>query len=627
MLALILFLAAGTVSSQNATTGPRLEASARVSQSVVEAGDTVRISFSVENVGDSDESTAFYLLFPESNGGFPDEWEMVDRFDDGGSWTGPGAWFHKVHWDWSGLDAGESVDPWMEFTVPPSASGVYTITWELDYSGGGGTKTVQIDVREPNTKPSPEFSISPQDPKATQPITFNGSASSDRGGRIVRYRWDLDDDSEFESSGPVARHSFDAPGRYTVRLNVVDDRGADATLSQQVVVRENENPTVTMPSLSTIRESQRVQIALETVEDPDGIRSIEWDIDGDGSVDRTGEAVFLSYDTPGTYTVSVTATDAFGATTTRSREIVVVANEPPTAEFEPNETRAKELDPIRFDASATTDDGRIDAYRWDLNSDGEIDAEGESVTHAFETPGTVTVTLQVVDDLGETDSARREIRIEPNPTPTPRYDQSPAKVAVGMTVTLDASSSTDDGSIERYSWDLDGDGEPEMTGRTVTTRFNRTGRFPISLSVTDDKGATATHEGTITVRSLPRADAEVSRTSATVGDELFFDGRSSTHEDGSIAEYHWDFDGDGSFEATGATTRRSFEEPGTHVVRLQVVGPEGFTDEDTVSISVTPRPLCGQNCRIGLVTAVAVVAGLFVLWRVVEHFGFWSRRG
>lgn len=60
------------------------------------------------------------------------------------------------------------------------------------------------------------------------------------------------------------------------------------------------------------------------------VASTTWDL-GDGST-ATGEAASATYDTPGTYTVTVTATDTLGKATAATREIVVVA--PPASEDE-----------------------------------------------------------------------------------------------------------------------------------------------------------------------------------------------------------------------------------------------------------------------------------------------------
>ena len=58
---------------------------------------------------------------------------------------------------------------------------------------------------------------------------------------------------------------------------------------------------------------------------------------------------------------------------------------------------------------------------------------------------------------------------------------------------LDGSRSTDDGSIARYQWDLNGDGTFETDTAAVpraTHTFTATGPATVGLKVTDNDGAT-----------------------------------------------------------------------------------------------------------------------------------------
>ncbi|RWR15725.1 PKD domain-containing protein, partial [Agrococcus lahaulensis] len=82
----------------------------------------------------------------------------------------------------------------------------------------------------------------------------------------------------------------------------------------------------------------------------------------------------------------------------------------------------------------------------------------------------------------------------PNVAPTASFTSSSS----GLVVSVDASGSSDpDGSIESYAWDF-GSGFVEG-GATATHEFSAAGSYPLRLRVTDDDGATATAERSITV--------------------------------------------------------------------------------------------------------------------------------
>jgi len=63
--------------------------------------------------------------------------------------------------------------------------------------------------------------------KASTQITFDGSCSSDSGGSIVKYEWDLDGDANYGESGELGSTVYKsfAAGNYTVKLKVTDDDG------------------------------------------------------------------------------------------------------------------------------------------------------------------------------------------------------------------------------------------------------------------------------------------------------------------------------------------------------------------------------------------------------------------
>nr|WP_241429114.1 LamG domain-containing protein [Agrococcus sp. ARC_14] len=216
--------------------------------------------------------------------------------------------------------------------------------------------------------------------------------------------------------------------------------------------------------------------------DPDGtIASYAWDF-GDGD-DGTGATPTHAYAGGGTYTVTLTVTDAEGVTGTATEEVTVQGpNAAPTAVA----TASVDGMSVEVSGSGSSDpDGAIASYAWDFG-DGET-ASGATATHDYAAGGDYTIELTVTDDRGATAVDTESVTIvAPNQAPTAAFTAAES----GMTVSFDAGGSTDpDGSIASYAWSF-GDGSTG-TGATTSRTYAADGEYDVTLTVTDDEGATA----------------------------------------------------------------------------------------------------------------------------------------
>lgn len=84
----------------------------------------------------------------------------------------------------------------------------------------------------------------------------------------------------------------------------------------------------------------------------------------------------------------------------------------------------------------------------------------------------------------------------------------------------------------------------------------------------------------------PTASFTVSPASPKAGETVSFDASGSEAGSEPIASYEWDFDGDGSSDASGVEAEHVFEESGDYDVELTVTGEEGRIGEASQSVSV-----------------------------------------
>lgn len=152
---------------------------------------------------------------------------------------------------------------------------------------------------------------------------------------------------------------------------------------------------------------------------------------------------------------------------------------------------------ITLDAGASS--GEPEEFRWDFGDGTEQTTSEPTVQHTYEERGSYTVELVVVAGRSQ-QSTEIGIAVVDPPDPQPQIllDGEPVaepatvgnNVFVGDTVTLDGTASRADAdyAISSYSWDVDGDGEPDATGPTAELGFEERGAWNVTLTVGDELG-------------------------------------------------------------------------------------------------------------------------------------------
>ncbi|MFN8102919.1 MAG: PKD domain-containing protein [Acidimicrobiia bacterium] len=351
----------------------------------------------------------------------------------------------------------------------------------------------------------------------------------------------------------------------------------------------NVAPIVTLETGQWSPESQKapatVGFGTSDVYDPDGhIVSWRWDF-GDGTTSTRSEHGH-TYISPGTYHVTLSVTDDAGATSAGSVDVVILPpNVAPTASF----TVQSERDglPLRIgvDPRTSTDpDGVVMDCRWEWGDGGDSGTGPCADTrHDYAHAGTYAVSLTVTDNDGATATWSRNV-VVPNAKPEARITATPQSHTAPLVATLDGRDSSDpDGWIVSWQWDL-GDGTT-ATGPTLTHIYAPIGRYNVSLTVTDDEGATATATLEVEATNVdPVAVVSVDNVRGTSPLTVDADGAASVDVDGNIVAWRWDF-GDGAGATTPQATH-TYTGWGTYSLRLTVTDNLGGTGTTAQGITI-----------------------------------------
>ena len=249
--------------------------------------------------------------------------------------------------------------------------------------------------------------------------------------------------------------------------------------------------------------------------------------------------------------------------------------------------------PVTFDASGTLDQGvrcgSACSFAWTFGDNAT--GSGETVTHAYDAPGSYAVTLTVTHASGAAATLSRTIAVLALAAPTADFSYSPTTPSAFQDISFTAAKSTAAAGrqIVSYTWNFNGAGI-ERSGREIVKAFGTPGSYVVTLTVTDDAGEKGVADKTVTVSALPGPTAVLSfsPTTPNTSTTVFFDATGSTTPSlATITSYSFNY-GDGTSDGPAASPSQThtFAATGIYVVRLTVTDSLGRTGTTTVSVPV-----------------------------------------
>jgi PKD repeat protein len=342
----------------------------------------------------------------------------------------------------------------------------------------------------PRRRPTANFSANPR--SGPEPLTVRFTDTSTSRDGITSREWDFDSDGVVDSAETNPIHMYDQDGTYTVTLRVYESDGdSDTETKAHYVTVTDTEPRADFNATPTSGLAPLQVSFTDTSTSYDGIAGWTWNFgDGQSSEEQNPNHVYAA---DGTYTVILMVLEEDGSDDVKTKmNYITVTDTAPKADFSYSQDTAPLT--ISFTDQSTSYD-EIVSWFWDFG-DGQTSTE-QNPTHKFPDDGNFNVRLTVTDDDGSTDTISKQVALMNSP-PTADFDiVSSEKPTVNEDISFIDQSSDPDGDIVSWFWDL-GDGT-NSTAQNVTHRYQALGTYIVSLTITDNDGATDTASKNITI--------------------------------------------------------------------------------------------------------------------------------
>jgi PKD repeat protein len=156
-------------------------------------------------------------------------------------------------------------------------------------------------------------------------VTFTDTSYSDQPGGVTGWAWDLNGDGIVDSNAQAPSFTYSTCGYYDITLTVNDGVNPASTVTRSDYIAADPQLLV-VPSFTAAGGALPLSYVF-TDTSTGSPSSWSWDLDGDNVPDSAQQNPTWTYAAPGTYTVTLTASNACGGGTVRQQVIVFVGDE------------------------------------------------------------------------------------------------------------------------------------------------------------------------------------------------------------------------------------------------------------------------------------------------------------
>ena len=406
-----------------------------------------------------------------------------------------------------------------------STAGTFTIT--LVATNANGVADAEIKPAYITVNPLPNVNFSANGLGCTVPLTLSFSNSSSQGANFSQ-AWNFGNSQTSNQYTPPSI-TYNSQGTFQVVLTVTNNNtGCINSLTQPIVV-SNFQAGITAPAVGCVGQPIAFQDNSTA-----GANAWSWNFGSAGQ--SNAENPNVTYNSPGTYTVSLTSQNTnSGCSGSTTQQIVVQANTIPS--FYANPTANCAPGSIQFFNTTNL----AGTYVWNFG-DGQTYTGPNPPAHLYQTSGLFDVSLTFTSSAGCSGTKTLQDYIEITPVEAGFYALDTGGCAP-FTVQFIDTSYTPSNPIVSWQWNF-GNGQT-YSGQVPPPQTYGVGLYNVSLIITTASGCTDTIIKTpyVTVGSIDSVDFSWDPNITCANTDVEFESEFyiSVPYDSAEISYLWDF--------------------------------------------------------------------------------------
>jgi gliding motility-associated-like protein len=474
--------------------------------------------------------------------------------------------------------------------------GTYDVSLSVtDENGCFGSQHLNGVIEVSNDPPNSSFTASSlYDCNAPLPIDFISTSTGANGP--LTYEWTLD--SVLIGTSDSLTYVFAGPGSYTVCLLVTDALGCTDNSCRTVNIFDTPAPSF---SINPAVICAGMSVALQNTSTPTPIPTVQWDLNGDGTIDATGNSPSFSYPAPGSYDIELFirysdhCQDSLTQTVTVAPQI--------DALFAIDTTWACSLPFTIGITDQSTGTGTL-TYDWFYTqppSNVRVPITLTGSTYTFNTWGQYRIGLTLTNGIGCFDEYIFPTTINVR-QPQLAFNLTAPSSCVGDLINTNIYLNQSLQPFVNWYYDVGCDGpgplDQQILGNTNgNTSFNflAAGTYTVCLVAESAGGCSSSYQSSITVAPPITSTFSVSDTTPCAIDDVVF---TADNPDPALT-YTWNY-GDGIGTGIGSSTTYNYSDTGTFTITLNVSNMGCFTTTTIDSLIMVPVPIAdfqiNTNC-------------------------------